>query len=48
VKPGEKRCAQLKPYVIETNQGPVEVADLFFDDGTATRTVPYAMFAMLN
>ncbi len=36
--------AQLRPYVVECVDGPVEVADLFFEDGTATRGVPYACF----
>jgi hypothetical protein len=36
--------AQLKPYVADTADGPVEVADLFFEDGTATRQVPFACF----
>jgi hypothetical protein len=37
--------AQLKPYVVETDGGPIEVADLFFPDGTATRAVPFACFS---
>jgi hypothetical protein len=36
--------AQLKPYVVETVLGPVEVADLFFTDGTASRAVPFGCF----
>jgi hypothetical protein len=39
---GTRLPAQVKPYVVETREGPVEVADLFFEDGTATRTVPFA------
>jgi hypothetical protein len=37
--------AQIKPYVIETEYGPVEVADLFFADGTTARRVPFGSFA---
>jgi hypothetical protein len=36
--------AQLRPGVAETPEGPVEVADLYFADGTAARAVPYATF----
>jgi hypothetical protein len=42
---GTRLQAQIKPYVVETEEGPVEVADLFFSDGTATRQVPFACFA---
>jgi hypothetical protein len=34
----------LKPYVVEDGKKLVEVADLFFEDGTATRRVPFAWF----
>jgi hypothetical protein len=40
--------AQIKPYVIETDDGPVEVADLFFADGTATRQVPFQCFSFVE
>ena len=39
---------ELKPYVVETVHGPVEVADLFFEDGTCTRTVPFACLAFVD
>jgi hypothetical protein len=45
---GARRQAQIKPYVVETEDGPVEVADLFFEDGTATRTVPFACFSLVD
>jgi hypothetical protein len=35
---------QLRPYVVEAEDGPVEMADLFFEDGSATRMVPFASF----
>jgi hypothetical protein len=41
---GSRLRAQVKPYVVDTEGGPVEVADLFFEDGTATRGVPFALF----
>jgi hypothetical protein len=37
-------CAQVKPYVVETDQGPVEVADLFLDQGPIALAVPFACF----
>lgn len=40
--------AQVKPYVVEDRQGLVEVADLFFPDGTVTRRVPFAYFSFLD
>ena len=45
---GTRLQAQLKPYVVETEDGPSEVADLFFDDGTATRGVPFACFSFVG
>ena len=48
LKPGSRLRAQVRPYVIETDEGPVEVADLFFEDGTTTRWVPFAYFAFVE
>ncbi len=45
---GTRRQAQIRPYVVETRDGPVEVADLFFDDGTTARLVPYARFSFVD
>jgi hypothetical protein len=44
VRRGTRVRAQLRPYVIETDDGPVEVADLFFEDGTSTRGVRFEWF----
>ncbi len=43
---GTRLKAQLKPQVVETLDGPTEVADLFFEDGSVTRRVPYAVFRL--
>ncbi len=43
IRKGTIRQVQMKPYVVEAADGPVEVADLFFDDGTTTRAVPFAI-----
>ena len=34
--------------MLDTNDGPVEVADLFFEDGTTTRKVPFTYFAFVE
>jgi hypothetical protein len=46
IRRGTRLQAQIKPFVVETEDGPVEVADLFFADGTATRMVPFACFSL--
>jgi len=48
IRPGTRLRAQIKPYVLETEDGPVEVADLFLEDGTATRAVPFACFSFVD
>jgi thymidylate kinase len=45
LRKGDHRQARIKPYVVETEDRPVEVADLFFADGTFTRRVPFGMFS---
>lgn len=45
---GSRLRAQLKPYVIEGTDGPIEVADLFFEDGTATRGVRFECFKFVK
>jgi hypothetical protein len=44
IQRGTRLHVQIKPYVVHTEAGPVEVADLFFADGTATRRVPFEAF----
>jgi hypothetical protein len=48
IRHGSRRTVEIKPYVIETSDGPTEVADLFFDDGTATRRVAFACFMLVE
>jgi hypothetical protein len=45
---GTRLQVQIKPYVVETGKGPVEVADLFFADGGTTRMVPFASFSFVD
>lgn len=48
IRKGTHVQVQVKPYVIETSEGLMEVADLFFEDGTATRAVPFALFSFID
>ena len=48
VQRGDRMQAQLRPYVIEGEDGPVEVADLFFADGTTARAIPFARFSFFQ
>ena len=40
--------AEMRPYMVETVEGPVEVADLFFEDGTAARQVRFESFRFVE
>lgn len=44
IQRGTRMRAQIRPYVAETENGFVEMADLFFVDGTATRGVQWSAF----
>jgi hypothetical protein len=48
IRQGERLQAQIKPYVAVADDGPVEVADLFFEDGTVTRKVSFACFSFVD
>jgi hypothetical protein len=48
LRSGTQVRVQLKPYVVETQDGPREMADLFFEDGTATRGVPFSVFTFVD
>ena len=48
IQKGARRRVQLKPYIMEADKGPVEVADLFFEDGTAIRHVPFAFLCFVD
>jgi hypothetical protein len=48
IRRGTRLQAQIKPYVVETAGGLVEVADLFLDDGTTTRMVPFESFSFVD
>jgi hypothetical protein len=44
IKLGERLAVRPKPYVAESANGPVEVADLYLEDGTILKEVRYAAF----
>lgn len=48
IRRGTRLQAQIKAYVVETEDGLVEVADLFFADGTTTRRVPFKLFSFVD
>jgi len=48
IRRGTRIRTQLKPYVTDTAAGLQEVADLFFENGTATRSVPFAHFSFVE
>ena len=48
IKPGTQLSAQIRPYVVETGRGPVEVADLFLEDGSIARAVRMATFRFID
>jgi hypothetical protein len=45
---GTRLRAQIKPYVTESDKGPLEVADLFLEDGSAAQHVNFASFRFLD
>ncbi len=44
IQKGTQAQARVRPYVVETPQGPVEMADLYFADGTVARGVRFEQF----
>ena len=48
IEKGTRLRAQVRPRILETKGGPVEAADLFFEDGTTSRSVPFASFSFVD
>jgi hypothetical protein len=48
VRKGTRTKVWIKPYVIETEHGLFEMADLTFADGTTTRMVPFESFMFVE
>ena len=45
---GTRVRAQIKPYVVEGKKMPIEVADLYFGDGSVTRGIPFKQFSLVD
>jgi hypothetical protein len=45
---GDRRRVRLRPHVVEGTGGPVEVADLSFEDGIVVHDVPFASFRFVE
>jgi hypothetical protein len=45
---GMRAYASVCPYVVETPGGPVEAADLVFEDGSVARGVRYGQFRFMD
>jgi hypothetical protein len=48
IKEGTRLLAGIEPYVTESPDGPVEVADLQLEDGSVARAVRFAAFRFLD
>jgi hypothetical protein len=48
IKEGTRLFAHLSPYVVESPDGLVEVADLHLDDGSIARAVRFAAFRFVD
>jgi len=45
---GTRVRARVQPYIVELKRRPIEVADLFLEDGSAARAVRFASFRFLD
>jgi hypothetical protein len=45
---GTQGRAEIRPHIVEDEDGPVEVADLYFEDGATARGVPFAAFRFVE
>ena len=48
IKEGTRLSAKIKPYMAESPDGPIEVADLYLEDGSVARAVRFAAFRFLE
>jgi hypothetical protein len=48
IKQGTRLSAKIKPYVAESPDGPIEVSDLYLEDGSVVRAVRFAAFQFLD
>jgi hypothetical protein len=45
---GTKKAVSLRPRIVESGEGPMEVADLGFEDRSTVRGVPFATFVFAD
>ena len=45
---GSRRRVETRPRVFEGERGPVEAADLLFEDGSIARSVPFAFLTFVD
>jgi hypothetical protein len=48
VRKGTQFQVWLAPYVVDCDQCPVEVADLYTSNGSVLRTVPFGFFSFVD
>jgi hypothetical protein len=48
IQRGTRMRAQIKPYVVESREGPIEVADLLLEDGSFSRAVRFGSFHFVD
>jgi len=48
INEGTRLSAKINPYVAESPGGPIEMADLYLEDGSVIRAVRFAAFQFLD
>jgi hypothetical protein len=48
IRKGDRFIVQMRPHVLDQHGIPIEVADLFLDDGSIARNVPFAYFTFVD
>ena len=48
IRKGDRVHAHLVPRVVETVTGPIEAADLCFEDGSVAQEVPFEWFRFVE
>ncbi len=48
IRNGMQACVEVRPYVLETQKGPVEAADLYFKEGCVIHNVLYEDFRFVD
>ena len=48
INEGTRLSAKIKPYLAESPDGPIEMADLYLEDSSLIRAVRFAAFQVLD